>query len=127
MQFLSFRVLIRRIKAIRFMMADKSVPKRKKLLIVLGIIYLFLPVDLIPPILFPIAWIDDLILWLFILWYLSSELDKYWTGGKSKDFSKKYKGKKVVDDVTYEVDEEEEKSNASGNDRNGNDHAGTDQ
>lgn len=106
MQFLSFRILIKRVKAIRFMMADKSVPKRKKALIILGIIYLFLPIDLIPPILFPIAWIDDLLLWIFILWYLSSELDKYWTGGKSKDFSKKYRGKTFVDDVEYEVDED---------------------
>lgn len=105
MQFFGFRVLIKRIKAIRFMMADRSVPKRKKALIIFGIVYLFLPIDLIPPILFPIAWIDDLILWLFILWYLSSELDKYWTGGKSKDLSKKYRGKTFVDDVEYEVDE----------------------
>ena len=30
MQFLGFQMLIKRIKAIRFMMADKSVPKRKK-------------------------------------------------------------------------------------------------
>ena len=59
MQFLGFQMLIKRIKAIRFMMADKSVPKRKKALIVFGIIYLFLPIDLIPPILFPIAWVDD--------------------------------------------------------------------
>ena len=67
MQFFGLQVLIKRIKAIRFMMADKSVPKRKKALIILGIIYIFLPVDLIPPILFPIAWVDDLILWLLIL------------------------------------------------------------
>ena len=30
MQFFGLRVLIKRIKAIRFMMADRSVPKRKK-------------------------------------------------------------------------------------------------
>ncbi len=41
MQFLGIRVLLKRIKAIRFMMADKTVPKRKKALIVFGIIYLF--------------------------------------------------------------------------------------
>ena len=77
MQFFGLRVLIKRIKAIRFMMADRSVPKRKKALVIAGIIYLFLPIDLIPPILFPIAWMDDLALWLFILWYLRDELDKY--------------------------------------------------
>ena len=53
MQFISFRILIRRIKAIKSMMRDKTVPKRKKALVVAGIIYLFLPIDLIPPVLFP--------------------------------------------------------------------------
>ncbi len=114
MQFFGLQVLIKRIKAIRFMMADKSVPKRKKALIILGIIYIFLPVDLIPPILFPIAWVDDLILWLLILWYLSSELDKYWTGGKTKDFSKKYRGKTFVDDVEYEVNENKDEGGGKG-------------
>lgn len=108
MQFIGFQVIMRRLKAIRFMMADKSVPKRKKVLIIFGIVYIFLPVDLIPPILFPIAWVDDLLLWIFILWYLSSELDKYWTGGKTKDYSKKYRGKNFVNDVEYEVDEGED-------------------
>ncbi len=88
MQFLGIQVLFKRIKAIKFMMKDRSVPRRKKALIVLGIIYIFLPVDLIPIVLFPIAWVDDVALWLFILWYLRNELDKYWMGGKTKDFSK---------------------------------------
>lgn len=103
MQFLGFRVIFKRIKAIRFMMKDKSVPKRKKALIIAGIIYLFLPFDLIPPVLFPIAWIDDLILWLWILWHLREELDKYWLGGRQVDLSKKYRGKTVINDVEYEV------------------------
>lgn len=88
------------------MMADKKVPKRKKVLIVLGLIYLFLPVDLIPPVLFPIAWMDDLVLWIWILWTLKDELDKYWLGEKAEDLSKKYKSKKVIDieEAEYEVD-----------------------
>ena len=67
MQFISFRVLSKRIKAILSMMKDKTVPKRKKLLIVLGIIYLFLPIDLIPPVLFPFGFLDDLVLWIWII------------------------------------------------------------
>ncbi len=84
MHYFGIRVLIKRIKAIRFMMADRSVPKRKKaLVIVSGIIYLF-PADRSDSVvLFPIAWVDDLTLWIFILWYLRSELDKYWHGGKT--------------------------------------------
>lgn len=86
-------------------MADKSVPKRKKALIIFGIIYLCLPIDLIPIVLLPISWVDDVALWLFILWYLRHELDKYWLGGKSKDLSKKYRGKTFVDDVEYEINQ----------------------
>lgn len=40
MNFLSFRFLIRRIKAIKEMMKDKTVPKRKKALVIFGLIYL---------------------------------------------------------------------------------------
>ncbi|MEA4922244.1 MAG: DUF1232 domain-containing protein [Eubacteriaceae bacterium] len=107
--FLGFKVIWKRIKAIRFMMMDKSVPKRKKALVIAGIIYLFLPVDIIPPVLFTIAWIDDLILWLWILWHLRDVLDKYWMGEKPVDYSKKYKN--AIDDVDFEVkdDDKEEK------------------
>ena len=59
------RVIMKRLKAIRFMMADRSVPKRKKALIIFGIAYIFFPIDLIPPIFFPLSLIDDLCLWGF--------------------------------------------------------------
>ncbi|MDD6310570.1 MAG: DUF1232 domain-containing protein [Firmicutes bacterium] len=110
MQFLSFRVIWSRIKAIRFMMADKTVSKWKKALIIAGIAYLFLPIDLIPPIIFPLGFIDDIVLWLVILWYLRNELDKYWTGGKSKDLSKKFKSKDIIDDVEFDVESGDDKS-----------------
>lgn len=109
MQYFGLRVILKRIKAIRFMMADKSVPKRKKALIIVGILYIFFPIDLIPALFFPLSLIDDLLLWIFILWYLSSELDKYWLGDKTKDYSKKFHGKTFVDDVEYEVNEDSDK------------------
>lgn len=108
-QFIGYNVIFKRIKAIKFMMKDKTVPFRKKLLIILGIIYLFLPVDLIPPVLFPIAWVDDLILWIWILWHLKEELDKYWVGEAAEDLSKKYKGKDIIDSEAYEVNAEDDK------------------
>ncbi|MCR5482597.1 MAG: DUF1232 domain-containing protein [Clostridia bacterium] len=107
MQFIGLRVILRRIKAIRFMMADKSVPKRKKALIIFGLIYLVLPVDLIPPVIFPIGFLDDLILWLWILIHLRDELDKYWLGEKPDDLSKKYKNKDIIEDASYEVKHED--------------------
>lgn len=111
MQFWSFRVIISRLKAIRFMMADKTVPKSKKAIIIAGIIYLFLPFDLIPALVFPLSLIDDVVVWLVIIWYLKKELDVYWTGEKGKDLSKKYKNRDIVDDVEFEVegDKAEEK------------------
>lgn len=105
MHFLKINVLLKRIKAIKFMMKDKKVAWWKKGLIVFGIIYLFLPIDLIPPFVPVLGFLDDLFLWIFILWFLASELDKYWYGEKPKDYSKRYNSKKFVDDVEYHVDE----------------------
>ena len=108
MQFISFRVLSRRIKAISSMMKDKTVPKRKKLLIVLGIIYLFLPIDLIPPVLFPFGFLDDLVLWIWIIWHLKDTLDQYWVGEKEVDLSRDFKNKDIVEVVEFTVDQEDE-------------------
>jgi uncharacterized membrane protein YkvA (DUF1232 family) len=109
MQFLSFRVIFKRIKAITSMMRDKTVSKWKKLLIVAGVAYLLTPVDLIPPVLFPFGWLDDVILWLWILWCLKDTLDAYWMGEKVVDLSKSYKGKKIISDVEYEVEKDRDK------------------
>ena len=112
MQFWSFRVILSRLKAIRFMMADKTVPKTKKALIIAGIVYLFLPFDLIPAMVFPLSLIDDLVVWLLIIWYLKKELDVYWTGEKKYDLSKKYRSKDIVDDVEFEVEEDKAEAKA---------------
>jgi uncharacterized membrane protein YkvA (DUF1232 family) len=106
MNFLSWRIIGKRIKAIRYMMADKTVPKRKKLLVVAGIVYLFLPFDIIPPVLFPFGWIDDLIVWLWIIWHLKDTLDNYWLGEEPADPARKYKGKKIIDGADFEVEDD---------------------
>ncbi len=103
MQYLTFRVLWRRIRAIGSMMRDKTVPLRKKLLVVAGIVYLFLPVDLIPPILGPVGFIDDLVLWIWIVWHLKDTLDTYWLGEKGRDLSQSFRGKNMVEGVDYTV------------------------
>ncbi len=106
MQFVSFRVILSRIKAIKTMMADKTVPKRKKLLVIIGVIYLLMPVDVLPVVLGPFALVDDLILWAWILWNLKDTLDAYWIGEKVDDFSKDFSGKNMVEGVEFKVDEE---------------------
>lgn len=108
MQFITFSVIWKRIKAIRFMMKDKSVPLRKKALVVFGVVYLFLPFNLIPPLFFTFGWIGDVILWLYILFTLRETLDRYWVGEKEVPPSKKYRGKNVIYDVKFDVREEDE-------------------
>jgi len=107
MRFLFWVILGRRIKAIPYMMRDKSVPKRKKALIIAGIVYLFLPFKFLPPVL---VWgfLSNFIVWLWIILYLKDELDKYWIGEQPQDFSKKYKNKTVIDDVEFEIQDDKE-------------------
>ena len=81
MRYIGFRMLVGRIKAISAMMKDREVPFRKKLLIIAGIIYLFLPLYLIPPILGPFGFIDDIGLWLWIIWHLK---DTYISIGRGR-------------------------------------------
>jgi uncharacterized membrane protein YkvA (DUF1232 family) len=110
MPFISFRVIIKRIQAIKFMLKDPNVKKRKKLLVILGLVYLAMPIDLIPVVIFPIGFIDDIVLWLWILYHLRETLDTYWLGEKTVDLSKEYKGKTIIDDVEFEVKEEYSKT-----------------
>ena len=83
------------------------VPKRKKLLIVAGLVYLFMPLDIAPVVLGPVALVDDMVLWLWIIWNLKDTLDTYWVGEKVDDFSKDFSGKNLVEGVEFKVDEEE--------------------
>ena len=108
MRFLWFAVLGRRIRAIPSFLKDKTVPMRKKALVVFGLIYLILPVDLIPPVIPVFGFLDDAVLWLFILYYLREELDRYAvpTAGAGKDL----RGKDVID-VDFTVNEEEDNEN----------------
>jgi len=107
MQFLFIRVLLRRIRAIPSFLKDKGVPLRKKLLIVLGTAYLLSPVDLVPEPVLLFGIIDDVVLWSFILFYLRDELDRYWLGEKEVSPEKRFRGKKIIDDVNFEVKEKE--------------------
>lgn len=96
------------------MLKDKTVPLRKKALIVFGLIYLFLPVDLIPPVLFPFGFLDDLVLWVYIIWHLKDELDTYWMGEKEADLSGKFRDKNLVEGVGFNVENEESKKGGDG-------------
>ena len=110
MQFISLTVLIRRIKSIKSFLKDPKVPKRRKLLVIFGIIYLLMPIDLIPAPVLLFGLVDDAVLWLFILTHLRDELDRYWKDdGDSFSAEKDLKGKNIVERTATELDEEEER------------------
>lgn len=106
MHFLGLRILGKRIKAIYYLLKDPNVKKRKKALVIFGILYLAFPIDLVPVIIFPFGITDDLILWIFIIWHLKDDLDLYWNGEKTVDYSKKYNDKNIVEGVQFEVYED---------------------
>lgn len=106
MQFIFFQVLLKRIKAIRYFMKDKGVPLHKKLIIVLGALYLLMPIDLIPEPILIFGVVDDIVLWTFIIWYLKSELDHYWIETDQVKPAEKFRGKNIIDDVNFEVEKE---------------------
>lgn len=107
MKFFTWMYLKNRIIALKYMLKDKNVKWTKKALVIFGIIYLFLPVDVIPPVLFPFGILDDLVLWIFIIWHLKDTLDEYWIGEKTEDYSKRYKNNRIVEDVKFEVENDQ--------------------
>lgn len=110
MQFIFLQVLLKRLRAIRYFMKDKSVPLRKKIIIVVGILYLLSPVDLIPEPILIFGIVDDITLWSFIIWYLKSELDKYWLETDQVKPAEKFRGKNIIDDVNFEVEDQDDEN-----------------
>lgn len=86
------------------MMRDKSASKFKKALIIFGVVYFVSPIELLPDFLLPFGYIDDIVFWAALLYYLNDTLKKYSGTQKPKDYSKKYKN--TIDDVEFEVKEE---------------------
>ena len=107
MNYISLRVILKRLRAIRAMMKSPEVSKWKKALVIFGIVYLLLPVDLIPPFLFPFGVVDDLILWIFIILHLKDTLDRFWLGDKISD------RKNDIDDIEFEVEDSSSESTES--------------
>ena len=110
MTFLNLLILKKRIFAIKPMMKDPAVSKWKKAIIIAGLIYLFLPLDLIPPIVPIFGFLDDAILWGFIISYLKDELDKYWDDGSNPEkYSDQFNNKNIVENVDFTVKDDEQK------------------
>ena len=63
------------------------------------------------PVLFPFGFLDDLVLWIWIIWHLKDILDQYWVGEKTVDYSKDFKSENLVEGVDYKVKADGEKVN----------------
>ncbi len=111
MKGIGLRFLLPRIKSIAAMMKDKNVPLRKKLLVVLGFVYVLTPVDVLPVVLGPFAIVDDAVVVLWIITHLKDTLDQYWVGESEYDMSKDFKKKDLVDDVEFTVSEDDSTDN----------------
>ncbi|MBQ2867770.1 MAG: DUF1232 domain-containing protein [Firmicutes bacterium] len=110
MQRITLALLLGRLKHIKNLLNDKTVAFWKKALVVFAIFYLFLPLDLIPPLIPVFGFLDDVTLWIGVLYLVWDELGKY---GDPKDVSKAEKkknfhGKNMVDGVEFEVKINEE-------------------
>ncbi len=103
--------VFRRVRNLRLYLKDSNKSKLKKILIIFGIIYLLSPVDLVPEPVFGLGFVDDLVLWGFILSTLANELDGY-TGqeGISREAKKEYRGRQIYESEARIVEEEEERS-----------------
>ncbi|MBR2736833.1 MAG: DUF1232 domain-containing protein [Firmicutes bacterium] len=107
----SLNKVFRRVRNLRLYLKDPNKSKLKKILIIFGIIYLLSPVDLLPEPVFGIGFVDDFVLWGFILSSLASELDGY-TGqeGISREAEKEYRGRQIYESEARIVEDEEERS-----------------
>lgn len=91
---------------------DKEQSLWKKALVIGAVIYLISPIEFVPDFLLPIGLLDDIILWACILIVLGDTLDEY-ANKKNKvkrnfvNYKKKFKGSTVIDDVEFEVTEDE--------------------
>jgi len=83
---------------------DSGVPFYKKLLIIGGLLYFILPIDLLPDPVLGFGFIDDGVIFLFILMKLYDELERY-----EKQRPQKVRKKTKTDsiDIDYEVLDDE--------------------
>ena len=89
--------LFSRIKGIIPMLKDKEVAWWKKTILIAGFIYLLLPVDLIPPLVPVFGWLDDVLIWVAILYFMGKELDRYVPSRTGNNKKYRYKDSDVTE------------------------------
>lgn len=106
-RWLIFPLFISEIKSIYRLLKDKAAKKRYKAIIILGLVYLFSPIDLIPAPIIGLSIIDDCVIWAVILYALKEPLSHYKDGDPVGKKSKmRAKGKNIYETEDYVVVEE---------------------
>lgn len=106
-RWLIFPLFISEIKSIYRLLKDKAAKKRYKATIILGLIYLFSPIDLIPAPILGFSIIDDCVIWAVILYMLKEPLSEYKDADSAGRKSKvKTKGKNIYETEDFVVVEE---------------------
>lgn len=95
-------ILIRKIGLLPRYLKDPQTLFWKKIMVVLGIVYVVSPFDILPDPVLGLGFIDDAVLITYIMSRISDELEKYLPSEISKEFDKE----KIIDDVDYKIDDE---------------------
>ncbi len=83
---------------------DKNVPLREKWWVIIPLIYILSPADLIPAPVLGLGILDDLVMLGFLLTIVYDKTRKYYFDNKNK-----VKDKDIIENVEYEIHEDEEK------------------
>lgn len=86
---------------------DSNVPLKKKLWLIIGIIYFILPIDFLPDVFLGLGFIDDFILVGYIISKISKDLYKYEKELKVKQKEEPFKDK-IIENVDYKINDDME-------------------
>lgn len=81
---------------------DKNIPIKEKMWIIIPLLYIISPIDLIPAPILGFSFIDDLVIFLYLMSMVNSKVNKYYNK-KEENVDED----KIVESVEYKVDEEE--------------------
>lgn len=99
-----FLKLIKRIGYIPKLLSDPMIKFWNKFVVILMLVYLISPIDLIPEAIFGLGILDDTILSIITLGFLSDSLDAYIRYDMNKNsVPEKNIHEKVIENVDYEV------------------------
>lgn len=94
--------LLKRIGLLPKFLKDPQASLWKKLMVILGIVYMISPFDILPDPVLGLGFVDDAVLIAYIVSKISGELEKY----VPKDATKEFDRDKVIDHVEYKIDDE---------------------